>query len=316
MCVSNAMELSLKGETFTAMKEDFDSVLGRTIKNMESKGADEATITLKLGIALEKTTDYSGEEAEEVTKPSFKHDISSVMQVKDKKSGALTGDYYLVYDEEEGKFVMKRIGDNQMTLFDDVENGEENVEYYSTGDSIEPPMLEGEVISADDACEDNTHAKRTPFKWLSRFVSKDMIISEAMGNYTVRTTVPDEDSEVVLTSASTEDSVFHCDADILKDHIGHELVCIGEQNQSDGVIAKIIIKCLECDEELYTLYNPILLEEGVTVGSTEEYEQEDVPSYSDEELFEEDDSIDSVDVEEEIGEELPDYDYEEPEDDE
>lgn len=40
MCIKNAMELSLKGETFNALKEDFDVVLARTIGNMEMKGAD------------------------------------------------------------------------------------------------------------------------------------------------------------------------------------------------------------------------------------------------------------------------------------
>lgn len=305
MCVPNAMELSLKGETFTALKEDFDAVLGRTIKNMESKGADEATITLKLGISLEKTTDFSGEEAEEVTKPSFKHDISSVMQVKDKKSGALTGDYCLVYDEDEGKFVMKRIGDNQMTLFDVAEDGEENVEYIpATMDRAEPALLEGDVAE-----DDVVAPPETAFDWLLKFVGKDMAVSEAMGNYTVRTAVPDEESAVVLTSASAEDSVFHCDADTLAAHLGHELVCIGEQNQADGPIVKIVIKCLECDEDIYTLFNPILLEESVIDGSTEDYE-----------VVEDDMVIEGTlvieDGEGETDEDVPGYDYEEPEEDE
>lgn len=308
MCVPNAMELSLKGDTFTALKEDFDAILARTLKNMESKGADEATITLKLGISLEKTTDFSGEEAEEVTKPSFKHDIGSVMQVKDKKSGALTGDYQLVWDEDEGKFVMKRIGDNQMTLFDVAEENEENVEYIPAADPVEPPMLKGADVADDDASEGD--AIDTPFGWLSQFVGKDMAIGEAMGNYTVRTVAnEDEESAVVLTSASTEDSVFHCDAEILKDHIGHELICVGEQNEAGGPIVKIVVKCLQCDEDLYTLYNPILLEESVTDGSTGEDEEGDEELLDDAELVEAE-FVDSK------GDEVAEYAYEEPEEEE
>lgn len=306
MCVPNAMELSLKGDTFTALKEDFDAVLARTLRNMESKGADEATITLKLGISLEKTTDFSGEEAEEVTKPSFKHDISSVMQVKDKKSGALTGDYQLVWDEDEGKYVMKRIGDNQMTLLDVAEENEENVEYIPAAvDRAEPALLEG------DTAEGNEYDPPvTAFDWLLKFVGKDMAVSEAMGNYTVRTVAnEDEESAVVLTSASAEDSVFHCDADILKDHIGHELVCVGEQNQADGPIVKIVVKCLECDEELYSLYSTILLEESVTDGSTEDYED-------DGDMVIEGDFVVEETVAEDSSEQIPDYDYTEPEEDE
>lgn len=301
MCVPNAMELSLKGETFTALKEDFDAVLGRTIKNMENKGADEATITLKLGISLEKTTDFSGEEAEEVAKPSFKHDISSVMQVKDKKSGALTGDYQLVWDEDEGKYVMKRFGDNQMTLFDVAEDGEENVEYIpATMERGEPTLLEGDVAE-DDSDEYNPPV--TAFDWLLKFVGKDMAVSEAMGNYTVRTVASDdEESAVVLTSASAEDSVFHCGADILEKHVGHELICVGEQNESDGPIAKITVKCLQCDEEVYTLYNPISLEESVTDASTEE----------DDDMIIEGTLVIEGDDEEPV----TDYEYSEPEEDE
>lgn len=308
MCVPNAMELSLKGDTFTALKEDFDAILARTLKNMESKGADEATITLKLGISLEKTTDFSGEEAEEVTKPSFKHDISSVMQVKDKKTGALTGDYQLVWDEDEGKFVMKRIGDNQMTLFDVAEENEENVEYIPAADPVEPPMLEAADVADDDASEGD--AIDTPFGWLSQFVGKDMAIGEAMGNYTVRTVAnEDEESAVVLTSASTEDSVFHCDAEILKDHIGHELICVGEQNEAGGPIVKIVVKCLQCDEDLYTLYNPILLEESVTDGSTGEDEEGDEELLDDAELVE-------PEFVDDKGDEVTEYAYEEPEEEE
>ena len=96
---ANDMSLSLKSDTFSALKEDFDSILARTIGNMEMKGAEEATVTLKLGISLEKSSVNGPNGLQDITKPSFKHDISSVMQVKDKKSGALTGDYELVWDE-------------------------------------------------------------------------------------------------------------------------------------------------------------------------------------------------------------------------
>lgn len=113
---NNEMILSLKSDTFAAMKEDFDGVLARTIGNMEMKNADNATITLKLGITLDKVSVGTPNGNQDITRPSFKHDISSVMQVKDRKSGALTGDYELVY--EDGKYVMRRIDDGQTNMFD------------------------------------------------------------------------------------------------------------------------------------------------------------------------------------------------------
>ena len=92
----NDLALSLKSDTFSALKEDFDSILAKTIGNMEMKGAEDATITLKLGVSLEKSSISGPNGIQDITKPSFKHDISSVMQVKDKKSGALTGDFIMV----------------------------------------------------------------------------------------------------------------------------------------------------------------------------------------------------------------------------
>lgn len=278
MCIKNAMELSLKGETFNALKEDFDAVLARTIGNMEMKGADEATVTLKLGISLEKTTDFSGDEEKEVTKPSFKHDINSVMQVKDKKSGALTGDYCLVWDEDEKKWVMKRLGDDQMSLFD--AEDEEDVEYIDSVTHEEPPMIEGEVAEITSSFED--------FK---EWIGKDMEITESMGNYAVRTV---EGQELVLSSAVSEDSDFYCEPELLADHIGHEIICTSES--VDDTILKISVKCLECDEELKGIYNPTLTEEDDTEPSAEDFEN----------------TTDATEVEEDV----PEYNYEEPEDEE
>ena len=113
---NNEMILSLKSDTFAALKEDFDGVLARTIGNMEMKNADNATITLKLGITLDKVSVGTLNGNQDITRPSFKHDISSVMQVKDRKSGALTGDYELIY--EDGKYVMRRIDDGQTNMFE------------------------------------------------------------------------------------------------------------------------------------------------------------------------------------------------------
>lgn len=129
---NNEMTLSLKSDTFAALKEDFDGVLARTIGNMEMKNADNATITLKLGITLDKVSVGTPNGNQDITRPSFKHDISSVMQVKDRKSGALTGDYELIY--EDGKYVMRRIDDGQTSLYD------EKVEKYEGPVTWTTPM--------------------------------------------------------------------------------------------------------------------------------------------------------------------------------
>lgn len=287
MCIKNAMELSLNGDTFAALKEDFDSILAQTLGNMESKGADEAVITLKLGITLEKQSFVRNEEPEELTKPSFKHDINSVMQVKNKKSGSLSGDYELVWDDDEKKYVMRKITNGQLTLFD--EDGEA-VEQYQEEEpyNAEPAMLEA---PAETENED-----RTAFDWLAQFVDKKMVVTEAMGNYTART----EDGKVVLTSASAPDSVFHCDAEILAKHLDHNIVCVGYGGDE---LYQITIECEDCLETLFSLrLNSIDDDDEDVSGEFEAYMAESDETY--EEAPEED------------GEPEPaegDYDYSEPE---
>lgn len=117
MC-ENDLDLSLNGETFASLKKDFDTILERTIGNMTMKGAEDATITIKLGVSLQKTSVPAKGKIREVTKPTFKHDIASVMQVKDKMSGQLTGNMELVWDDDLKQYVLRPIDDGQTSLFD------------------------------------------------------------------------------------------------------------------------------------------------------------------------------------------------------
>lgn len=269
MCVKNAMELTLKSDTFSALKEDFDSILARTIGNMQMKGAEDATITLKLSVSLENTNAVIRGENEDITRPSFKHDISSVMQVKDKKSGALTGDYQLVWDDDEGKYVMKRIDNGQMTLFDDDGNVIEGNAEVIDAEYREVPEL---------PAPDEDDELRTPFGWLKQFIGEELKITEAMGNYTARTA----NDKVILSSAFVEDSPFHCDAEILSAHIDHSIACVG---YGDDEIVNVSIECEDCNEVIFGLDKPIV-ETVETEGDAESegVPAEDVPT--DDELME------------------------------
>lgn len=120
--------LSMSDDTFAAMKADFDSVLNGTIGNMEDKDADIAEITLKLKITLAEaeTTDeevVNYEATREIIKPKFEHKISSVMQVKDSRSGKLEGDYELVYDRQTGRYKLRELTNGQTSFFDQEATG-------------------------------------------------------------------------------------------------------------------------------------------------------------------------------------------------
>lgn len=276
MCSTNERNLSLNGDTFAILKEQFDKILNRTIGNMEMKGADDAVITLKLSVSLEKSSVTVDGAIKEVTKPTFKHDISSVMQVKDKISGQTTEDYVLVWDDNEGKYVLRNIESGQMS-FDDFDTAGSPIydaEYHevpaiedgvrelseaaeSEGRSGEEDTLDSEHDTAPDAVSANDSGSdegeddiSTPYGWLKQFVGTDMYVSEAMGNYTVRTV----NNKVVLSSATDPANVFYCASERLSGHVGHVLKCELRSNDEDDAPLSIKIVCSECGEEVFRLY--------------------------------------------------------------
>lgn len=298
---SKDMNLSLDGDTFSILKGQFDSVLARTIGNMQMKGADDATITLKLSIGLEKENRSTANGNIEATIPKFKHDISSVLQVKDKVSGELVGDYQLIWDEYEKKYVMRKIDNGQTTMLDDepngkfvdadyqfvdelpgdqqgplglpepAENGEESLEPDDTADldgsepdAAEENAEEPEGTYADESSEKpDRYDERTPFGWLAQFVGEEMRVTEAMGNYTVRTTA----NKVVLSSATDPSNPFYCDRDKLSEHVGHKLICAGYGKEELTVIS---IQCSGCAAALFTLVAPGATEEEISEAMADE----------------------------------------------
>lgn len=304
------MILSMNGDTFRDLKRDFDTILNRTIGNMTMKGAEDATITLKLDLSLEKGSVRVGNGIQEVTIPSFKHTISSVMQVKDKMTGQFSGEYGMVWDDKEQRWVLRKIDNGQMDLFDfgadgDVvdaeysevnglpegqrglpESTENDEDDYPTEDAgNEPDAAEGfekpSVLPQDDT--------NTPFGWLCQFIGEDLNITESMGNYTVRTST----NKVVLSSATGVDSPFYCPAEKLAPHVGHSVVCAGYG--ADDIV-NVSIECEDCSTVLFDLDAP---------------ETEDKP-LSDEEIAEAmDAAADIVDETEEAEDES--YEYETPE---
>lgn len=250
MKYKDTMQLSLNSDAFEGMKMDFDTILDRTIRNMESKNANEATITLKLGISLTKVIELDDNE-NEVVKPAFKHDISSVMQVKDKKSGSLSGDYELKWNEEEKKYEIQQIKDSQLSIFDDYEENKqkENDDSFENDYSYTKDIYEED----NDASIDN----ETPFEWLKQFVGRRMQVTEAMGNYTVRTVENESDenednvqSIIILSSASDSQDPFHCDKEVLAPHVGHEVICVG---YGEDILVNIAIECEDCFETLFSI---------------------------------------------------------------
>lgn len=277
MCDSKVYPMSLNGDTFNALKTDFDQMLRKLLSGMEKFECEEATLNIKVGVKLEKdqARDFEVHEYEamrDIVKPTFKHEISSAMQVKDKKTGSLSGNYELVWDRESGQYVMRNIDDGQVTLFD------------TEGDNViqmpEPPALPaGTVIDADytmledgeaqggsedangpvDGSDGHKKPGDSPYEYLRQFVGADMkVMGTEHGIYTVRS-----GGKVILSSGFSATDRFYCSVEKLEPHIDHAIVCEEWPNS-------VVIRCDECDE---TLFEVVAEEAGEDDAADYPYEE-------------------------------------------
>ena len=277
MCDNKVYPMSLNGDTFNALKCDFDQMLRKLLSGMEKFECEEATLNIKVGVKLEKdqARDFEVHEYEamrDIVKPTFKHEISSAMQVKDKKTGSLSGNYELVWDRESGQYVMRNIDDGQVTLFD------------TEGDNViqmpEPPALPaGTVIDADytmledgeaqggsedangpvDGSDGHKKPGDSPYEYLRQFVGADMkVMGTEHGIYTVRS-----GGKVILSSGFSATDRFYCSVEKLEPHIDHAIVCEEWPNS-------VVIRCDECDE---TLFEVVAEEAGEDDAADYPYEE-------------------------------------------
>lgn len=151
-------KLNIDGEAFSSMREDFNKILKRTVNNMETKGSNNAEITIKLKIEL--VPDFlpptsSDDEGRAILKPKFEHKVSSVMNTKFEESGASKGDYELVWDENAQDYIARPVGSYQVSIFD---CNTEKDDYYEAEvedtDNTAPLMIdeatgEVEVLEGD-----------------------------------------------------------------------------------------------------------------------------------------------------------------------
>lgn len=141
MCKNDVLVLTLDSTAFSKMKEDFNSILKKTLGNMQIKESREATLTLKLNISLTdaEAPDFSvpyENAMRNIKKPRFDHKISSVMQIKNYESGSLKGEYELVWDDELQDWIMKPIDNGQQTIFDFVDADYEDVTENGSGEAV------------------------------------------------------------------------------------------------------------------------------------------------------------------------------------
>lgn len=142
--------LSINNSVFEDLRNDIDNIINRTIGNMQQRETDSADITIKLAVKLEQASIADREAGngcvKTIQKLKFGYAITSAMQIKDKESGALKGEYQLVWNEEEGRYELAPIDDGQMSMFDDELFTERTVNNDNAEDvKEEQALIGGEV---------------------------------------------------------------------------------------------------------------------------------------------------------------------------
>lgn len=281
--------LTHDNEVFDTMMKNLDLMIERTIGNMTMRNAEEATITLKIGVALDKkTVPADGGGFRQVTQPSFKHDLSSVMQVKDKMSGTYKGNVELIFDEA-GKPIVREIDDGQMKIWDD--DGKVSLDDDTDKDSDLRALPAGklglpeaatidaeyeEVVDTEEETAEDTPAQPTPYDYLMKYRNQAMRCQNNSGTYLVRA---NSDSSIILSSGYLKESPFHIDGEKLKPHVGENLICVTSPENAEDPDA-IEIWCDDCGAYLFGIPNPAHQTEDIlntpdTVAEFDDNENED-----------------------------------------
>lgn len=144
--------LDFDSDTFQEMKKDMNFVLQRLIGNMQEKGTNEGSMTLKIDVTMVKEfiPNYDPNikgESREVSKPQFKHKVTSAVKINDEKSGAFNNEMELVMDEETGVFKLVPIANTaQRSIFDSDFQQQNSEQENENDDSTSSNAIEGRAI--------------------------------------------------------------------------------------------------------------------------------------------------------------------------
>ena len=149
--MSEFMPITMESETMSALKADMDSILSKTISSMQATQNGEATVTVKIKITLERRRIADEQSSRAITVPKFEHDVQSVVQMKDKKSGSMPGEYELVYDPITDSWYMREIR-AQISMFDkEAQRGDAPMATDENGNQV---LIAGDVDVVDPDGDD------------------------------------------------------------------------------------------------------------------------------------------------------------------
>lgn len=149
---ANIREVSIKGDTFEAFRDDFDEILTKTLDNMREQDLSEAEITVKMKVKTIKkeveapTVSNAGEKRTAIV-PTFNHTISTAYKVETKVDGQLAANQELLYDEASGQYILIDIFTGQQSFWD-YNNGDPQ-DYASAANAApgQPLAIEGGTLA-------------------------------------------------------------------------------------------------------------------------------------------------------------------------
>lgn len=149
--------LDLDSDTLGNAKRDVNFVLQKLIGNMVEKGSTNGSLTLKIDVSFtqEYIPNYDPKvegERRKINKPSFKHKVTSTVQIKDEKAGSMDTEMELAFDEDSGEYVLQPVANTaQKSIFDsDFEDNLKPEEGSEEEESKETPQLPGPTEPEDE----------------------------------------------------------------------------------------------------------------------------------------------------------------------
>ena len=149
--------LDLDSDTLGNAKRDVNFVLQKLIGNMVEKGSTNGSLTLKIDVSFtqEYIPNYDPKvegESRKINKPSFKHKVTSTVQIKDEKAGSMDIEMELAFDEDSGEYVLQPVANTaQKSIFDsDFEDNLKPEEGSEEEESKETPQLPGPTEPEDE----------------------------------------------------------------------------------------------------------------------------------------------------------------------
>lgn len=108
-------KMSIDDEIFEGLRSEYDAILNDTLVKMCNQGTSDGTITMKLAIAFETVWGVD-ENAKRIKMmvPTFRHEVSNLVQTKEKLNGEIEGCGVITYDEKQGDWVLNGYDDGQM----------------------------------------------------------------------------------------------------------------------------------------------------------------------------------------------------------